>query len=84
MDPYSGVVRMRPLGRQPEQWCPQWYLVFLLLGLQGAKPLEVARNLHLKVTITGPKIEQKHVDSYAFFMCIAVQSHRKIQKGPKF
>ena len=68
-------------GEAADQWCPPVVLVFfLLLGLKGAKTLEAPKNLHLTV----PKIDQKHVDGYAFFMCIAVQSHRKIPEGPKF
>ena len=43
-------------------------------------PLEALKNLHLTV----PKTDQKHVDVYAFFMCTAVQTHKKIPKGPKF
>ena len=42
---------------------------------------EAPKHLHPE---TGSKIDQKHVDGYAFFMCIPVQSHRKIPKGPKF
>ena len=54
------------------------------MGVQGAKPLEAPKNLHLAVPKTVAKIDQKDVDGNAFFMCIAVQSHRKIPKGPKF
>ena len=53
-------------------------------GGPGATRLEAPKNSHLTVSKTGSKTDQKHVDGYAFFMCIAVQSHRKIPKGPKF
>ena len=59
-----------------------WF--FMFPGLQGANPLEAPKNLHLTVPKTVSKIDQKYVDGNAFFMCIAVQSHRKIPKGPKF
>ena len=98
------MVGVRLLGRQPEQWRPQWYYFLVLnvcrdvgmtysdrrsshniagglggaispqrvqgralVGVQGAKPLEAPKNLHLTVPYTGSKI-----------MCIAVQSHRKV------
>ena len=93
----SGVVRVRLLGRKPDQWRPQWYLFFFLVwnmypagpkqspGLgPGDEPLEAPKNLHPTVPKTGSKIDPKHVDGYAFFMSIATQSHRKIPKGPKF
>ena len=76
---------------------PQWHLFFLwsgtcvqqvqrraLVGVQGENPLEAPKNLHPTVPETGSKIDQKHVDGYTFFMCIAVQSHRKIRKVTKF
>ena len=59
---------------------PSQVVLFLLLGLQGAKPLEAPPT----VPKIGSKIDQKLMDGYAFFMCIAVQSHRKLTKGQKF
>ena len=57
----SGVVRVRLLGRQSDQWCPPVVLgLILLLGLQEAKPLESPKNLRLTVLKTGSKIDQKH------------------------
>ena len=46
--------------------------------------MEAPKNLHLTIPKTGSKSDQNYVDGYAFFMCIAAQSHRKIPKGPKF
>ena len=51
-------------------------------GGSGVKLLEAAKNLHPTVPKIGSKIDSKHVDGYAFLMCIAIQ--RKISKGPKF
>ena len=85
--PDSGVVGVRLLGRQPDQWRPQWYHLLVLnvccevgmtyndgrslhniagglgdaispqrvqgralVGVQGAKPLEAPKNLHLTVS----------------------------------
>ena len=46
---------------------------------------EAPKNLHAAVPETESKIDQKHLDVYAFFfMCIVIQSQRKIPKGPKF
>ena len=56
----------------------------LFIGLQGVKPLEALKNLHFIIPKTGSKTEQKHVDGFAVFVCIAVQLHRKLPKGPKF
>ena len=64
---------------------PPVVLAFLcLLVCRGAKALEALKNLHLTVPKTGSKTDQKYMDGHAFSMCIAVQSHRKIPKGPKF
>ena len=77
---YSAVVRVKLLGRHPEQWRPQWYLILCLFGLklvpsrsraepwwgQGAKPLEPQKNLHPILPKTGSKTDQKHSDGYAF------------------
>ena len=46
------------------------------MGVPGAP-----KNLHLTVPETWFKIDQKHLDGYACFLYIAVQSHRKIPKG---
>ena len=66
-----------PSRSSPEPW---W-------GVHGVKPLEVPKNLHPTVPKTRYKTEQKYLDGCAFFfMCStsAVQSVRKIPKGPNF
>ena len=47
-------------------------------GVQGAKPLEAAKNQHLTVPKIGSKIDQKYMN--AFFPVRAVQNHRKVPK----
>ena len=63
-----------------------WFYIFSWSA--GGEAPRSSKNLHLTVPKTGSKIDQKktkkHVDGYAFFMCIAVQSHMKIPKGSKF
>ena len=52
----------------------------VLVEVQGGSSLEAPKNLHLMVPKSGPITTQQYVDGYAFFMYIAVQSHRKIPK----
>ena len=56
-----------------------WFL-FLLFDLQGAKTLEATKDLYFTVPETGSKIDQKHVDGYAFFMCMQYKVTGKFQK----
>ena len=93
---YSGVVRVRLLGRHSDQWLPQWYLIFLfsfwsetcaqqvqrraMVGVQGAKPLEAPKNLHPTVPKTGSKTDQKYSDGYAFMY---VNCNMKLQENFK-
>ena len=53
-------------------------------GFQGAKPLEAPKNLHPTVSKTGSKTDQNTWMVMHFLMCVAVQSQRKMPKGPKF
>ena len=50
-------------------------------GGPGGQAPGSSKNLYLTVPKAGSKTDQKYVDSYVFFMCIAVQSHRKIPTG---
>ena len=64
------VVGVSLLARQPDQWRPQLYSAFfLLLSLQGKKPLEAPKNLHLTVLKTGSKIDKKTRGWQCIFSC---------------
>ena len=54
------------------------------MKVQGTRSLKALKNLHLTVPKSGSNIAQQYVDGYAFLMCIAVQSHRKIPKVQNF
>ena len=72
----SGVVRVKLLGRQPDQRCPQWYLFSisvglehersrfiaeLWLGVQGAKRWKLQRICILQYLKLGLKLHFFHV-----------------------
>ena len=49
------------------------------------KPLEAPKNLHPKVPKTGPKVDQKHLDGYAFFSsALQYEVAGKFQKVQNF
>ena len=74
-------MKVRLLGRKPDQWRPQLYLLFFLPGLQGVKPLEAPVNLHLTVLKTGYKTDQKHVDGYAFSCALKYEVTGKFERS---
>ena len=39
------------------------------MEVQGARPTEAAKNLHLTVPKAGSNTAQQYVDGYAFFSC---------------
>ena len=63
---------------------PQQFHGRVLVDVQGSSPLTAPKNLHLTVPKSGSNIAQQCVEGYAFLMCIAVQSHRKIPKVQNF
>ena len=54
------------------------------MGGGGGGYSEAPKNLHLTVPKSGSNVAQQYVNGYAFFMCIALQSHRKSQRSKIF
>ena len=52
----------------------------VLVEVQEARPLEAPKNLNPTAPKSGSNIAKQHLDGYAIFMSIVVQSHRKIPK----
>ena len=59
---------------------PSSPMVEILVEVQGARPLEAQKNLHLTVPKSGSNIAQHYVDGYAFFH---VHCSTKSQEIPK-
>ena len=51
---------------------------------QGARPLEVPKNLHLTVPKSGSNIAQQYVDGYAFFHVHCSTKSQENLKGKEF
>ena len=56
----------------------------VLVEVQGARPLEASKNLHLTVRKSWSNIAQQYVDSYAFFHVYCSTKSQENHKGPKF
>ena len=54
------------------------------MEIQGARPLEAPKNLHLTVPKSGSNIAQQYVDGYAFFHVHCGTKSQENPKGPKF
>ena len=54
------------------------------MEVQGARPLEAPKNLHLTVPKSGSIIAQQYVDGYAFFHVHCSTKSKENPKGPKF
>ena len=63
---------------------PQQFHGRVLVEVQGARPLEAPKNLHLTVPESGPNITQQYVDGYAFFHEHCNTKSQENPKGPKF
>ena len=54
------------------------------MEVQGLRPLEAPKNLHLTVPKSGSNIAQQYVDGYAFFHGHYSTKSQENPKGPKF
>ena len=54
------------------------------MEVQGARPLEAPKNLHLTVSKSGSNIAQQYVDGNAFFHVHCSTKSKENPKGPKF
>ena len=54
------------------------------MEVQGARPLEAPKNLHLMVPESGSNTAQQFVDGYAFFHVHCSTKSQENPKGPKF
>ena len=54
------------------------------MEVQGARPLEAPKNLHLMVRKSGSNILQQCVDGYEFFHVHCGTKSKENPKGPKF
>ena len=56
----------------------------VLVEVQGARPLEAPKNLHLTVPKSGSNIAQQYVDGYALFHVHFSTKSQENPKGPQF
>ena len=63
---------------------PQVFHGRVLVEVQGARPLEAPKNLHLTVPKSWSNIAQQYVDGYAFFHVHCSSKSQENPKGPKF
>ena len=55
-----------------------------MVEVQGARPMEAPKNLHLTVPKSGSNIAQQYVDGYAFFHVHYSTKSQENPKGQKF
>ena len=63
---------------------PQQFYGRVLVEVQGARPLEALKHLHLTVPKSESNIGQQYVDGYAFFHVNCSTKSQENPKGPKF
>ena len=63
---------------------PQQFHGRVLVEVQGARPLEAPKNLHLTVPKSRSNIAQQYVDGYASFHVHCSTKSQENPKGPKF
>ena len=56
----------------------------VLVEVQGARPLEAPKNLHLTAPKSGSNIAQQYVDGYAFLHVHCSTKSQENPKGPRF